>query len=493
MNTDLSLIRLQADVPVCEISEINFPALHPFDRMRVVMEQMFFAEFLINTTNAKHYGQYLAHLKNVVNTLPDHITEDNEAINSLYKEGMAGFDKDGSYNNTLSYQVLNAIFTEKPLTYSGCPYYTGSMNQIFLEEFAAAYLTKYDTINHPDGQLYNAAIFIPDEVLMKTRHSNNKLPYICTFLKSFRVTKFDATMNNSRDLVGYLSHFTMEAYTPEDLVGIMASFSLDHSRIRLHGTNYDMMPEQYMGKPCVSDICFDLVTGSTFAGASAGDKPVDYLAFVQMAETMITSGRLGNVGDYVLFGELLSKMGETSKTVNYFIKPGSLISASEAQAFRESQFAKFVRDKFSPGMAAIEDDATDEDTPDDETSEDTSLQEEGNVEATPTTEEDPSALGDSGDMMDNEESSNAERANPTLDPDMMLLELAQPSETMSDYIYREMVGKRISYILKNPPANARPNDLLMLKRWKSRWLYLASIACLRDFLARVSLRLTDAR
>ena len=80
---------------------------------------------------------------------------------------------------------------------------------------------------------------------------------------------------------------------------------------------------------------------------------------------------------------------------------------------------------------------------------------------------------------------------PPLDPKMMLLELANPTQSMSDYIYREMVARRISYIIKNPPENALPNDILMLKRWRSRWLYLASIACLRDFLSRVSIRLSD--
>ena len=81
---------------------------------------------------------------------------------------------------------------------------------------------------------------------------------------------------------------------------------------------------------------------------------------------------------------------------------------------------------------------------------------------------------------------------PTIDPQKMLIELASPDETMSEYIFRETVARRISDILRNPPENARPNDLLMLKRWRSRWLYLASISCLRDFLTRVSIRLSDA-
>ena len=73
-----------------------------------------------------------------------------------------------------------------------------------------------------------------------------------------------------------------------------------------------------------------------------------------------------------------------------------------------------------------------------------------------------------------------------------MLELAGTKETLSDYIFRETVARRISNLLKNPPENAMPNDLLTLKRWKSRWLFLASVACIRDFLTRISLRLSDA-
>ena len=62
---------------------------------------------------------------------------------------------------------------------------------------------------------------------------------------------------------------------------------------------------------------------------------------------------------------------------------------------------------------------------------------------------------------------------------------------MSDYLYREIVAQRIGTLIKNPPRNAHPNDILMLKRWRSRWLYLASVACLRDFLTRISLRLSN--
>jgi hypothetical protein len=157
---------------------------------------------------------------------------------------------------------------------------------------------------------------------------------------------------------------------------------------------------------------------------------------------MIKTGHLGAVKDTELFGELLTKIGEHQDIVNYFTKPITKISATEALAFRTSVYADIVSDRFSPGCESME-----------------------------------------------EEEDNS-KVQPEIDPSKMLLELAKPSEPMSDYIYRETVSRRISNLLKSPPENAMPNDLLMLKRWRSRWLYLASISCLRDFLTRVSLRLS---
>jgi hypothetical protein len=80
---------------------------------------------------------------------------------------------------------------------------------------------------------------------------------------------------------------------------------------------------------------------------------------------------------------------------------------------------------------------------------------------------------------------------PTIDPKLMLLEMASPDESLSDYIFRETVSLRIDNFLRNPPENASPNDLLMLKRWRSSWLWLTSISCLRDFLTRLKLRLSN--
>ena len=180
--------------------------------------------------------------------------------------------------------------------------------------------------------------------------------------------------------------------------------------------------------------------------------------------------------DYELFGALLTLLGDDPNIVNYFVQPDAKsITGEEAYAFRTSMYADCIPDRVIVAMeAAMEDDIAD--TGDGTT-------DEGNTSMGET---------DTGTVVDDTQPEQpAEQEKPEINPDKMLLELASPNETMTDYIYREMISRRITAILQNPPESARPNDLLMLKRWKSRWIYLTSIACLRDFLSRVSIRLSE--
>ena len=121
-------------------------------------------------------------------------------------------------------------------------------------------------------------------------------------------------------------------------------------------------------------------------------------------------------------------------------------------------------------------------------SEDEDTSEEPKDDATENDSEDSI---DSNNQDDVEETQKQDIHKPSIDPTMMLLEMASPDETLSDYIFRETVSMRIDNFLKNPPENASPNDLLMLKRWRSSWMWLTSISCLKDFLTRLSLRLSN--
>ena len=241
-----------------------------------------------------------------------------------------------------------------------------------------------------------------------------------------------------------------------------------------------------------ADICFDLVTGSSYVKYKAGlytNAVQDLLAFVK---AKVSDNTLAPLNDYELFGELLARCNESTDLVNYFIKPITLVTSTEAFAFRSSDYAKFIHDRLDPSMEAMEEDTEDTEA-EEETETGTGTDPESQDDSTSTDEPDMSETTSDDTSMDQSDKSVTAEPDkkPQIDPDQMLLELAKPNELMSDYIFREIVARRISNIIKNPPENALPNDLLMLKRWRSRWLYLASISCLRDFLTRVSIRLSN--
>ena len=241
-----------------------------------------------------------------------------------------------------------------------------------------------------------------------------------------------------------------------------------------------------------------MVTGSSYVSPSpsGSERIVDLASFKASLFNQIKSGKLQSPKDSKLFGDLLSRLGENCDLVNYFVKDINHISAQEAFAFRKSMLASIIKDRFVVSMEADDETAPADDTANtgDDASgtdgTDTTDDAADTGDASPDLGGTDELAGGTSDPDDTED--KPEKVKPQIDPDKMLLELSNPqSEPMTDYVYREIVAQRISNLIKQPPRNARPNDIVMLKRWKSRWLYLASIACLRDFLTRVSLRLSN--
>ena len=422
-------------------------ALQPFDQMKFVLEQSIYRDYL---TECCGDSIIIADLTRTVNThyhsLPNKILTRDIPLNTLYSEGMtilATIDQ-GGWLNEDNIRSIWRIFSHAPMQTYYNSLYSSTMTYNFLVQwFLLHNACKFLTKEYPDGKVYNCAIYVPQVKMHKCADSEQVLPDNCVVIElapksmeSFDISETkDYTVSGLCDLIG---RFDMRRYTLDDLMGILASFSIDHSR-------YVMTNCKDRGTNVIPDICYDLVTGSSFVFLdSAGKNRIpDLDNWLRTIKDMILNGKLKTTQDNELFGEFLTKISSNTDLVNYFTKPITQISATEALAFRSSTFADFISDRLIAGNEDLD-------------------------------ESEPSE----------------KKVLPEIDPNKMLLELASPSETMSDYIYRETVANRISMILKNPPENAMPNDLLMLKRWRSRWLYLASISCLRDFLTRVSLRLS---
>lgn len=464
--------------------QFNIRALHPFDAMKVILEQAIYADYLLTYASSTH--TVLDVIKNtqlLLGYLPSKMSYENTALIPLYENGVK-IAKAILEDNLQQYRALHldprdckdlaAIFNQPVMKNYINREYVPTITESFLTTWVSAREGIYDKEIYPNAILQEAVLMIPSSVVLKnydplkaTSQNNDYGVVINLYPRAFGEFTLGQQAKNLSD---FIALFNMDVHTVDSLIAVFAAFSIDHDQYVM--TN----ARGYQGFS-IADVCFDLVTGSSFVNQdSAGLIQVrDSYVFFEALKRQISAGRLRMVEDCELFGELLRRTGASQDLVNYFIKPISLISAAEAFAFRSSEYATFMDDRFVVGMAAL-----------DETSgEDTTSTEEGTDTASEGTEE------TAPDSDFSEETTSAEEDKPQIDPKMMLLELVKPSETMSDFLYRELVSRRINAILKNPPENAMPNDLIMLKRWRSRWIYLASVACLRDFLTRVSIRLSD--
>jgi hypothetical protein len=59
------------------------------------------------------------------------------------------------------------------------------------------------------------------------------------------------------------------------------------------------------------------------------------------------------------------------------------------------------------------------------------------------------------------------------------------AHTLDSYLYRREVGYIIENLLKNPPSDVTTEDLAVLKRLKTQWLYLLSISSIHEILTKV--------
>lgn len=427
-------------------------ALHPFDQMKFVLEQYIYDDYLRSTCGVSLVTDDLRKtIDSYSRNLPNKILTKDIPLNSLYQQGLKLIDffksKVKTYIPEDQCFNLYQIFAHAPMQTYYNSLYTCTMNKMFLDEYLFSFYYWINKNEFPEETMHECALFVPQMELVKGCETEQRTPdthqaIVLTprFMESFGRKNMNRDSINRDNLGSLFDKFDMRRYTLDEVLCMLAGFSLDHSKYVMTNASIARV------NPSFADICYDLVTGSSFVDLdSAGKNRIpDLDNWLKSITRMISNGKLKTGQDNELFGQFLAKIGSSADLVNYFSKPITQISATEALAFRSSTFAGIFSDRLVAGTEDLEESDTKKTT----------------------------------------------KSLPEIDPDKMLLEIANPDETMSDYIYRETVASRISMILDNPPANARPNDLLILKRWRAKWLYLASISCLRDFLTRISLRLS---
>ena len=505
ITTHSKIIPFNDSEPRSTYYRFSLDDLHPFDRMKCVLEQWFFYSYLKETTTSTStIPSFKDSLDLYTSELPGTIPGIHGALEEMYQLGIRLIQQlQNEQYTSVSYMDAYVIFNQPPMDKNelfqivyDSRLYTSSMTQVFLVEWFATIGKMYEFEDYPEGVIHSAAFYVPNAEVVQNYNpevakEENQDYSVCVNLEARPIVSFKLKpmMENIPGVFGILDRCTFTTGTPlriDDIIGYLASFSIDHDR-------YIMKFMDPQAPRSVVDVCYDLVTGSSFTQNNAGVL-VDHGIFIQLMQRYVTEHQLLPCQDSELFGALIEKLGADPKVVNYFVQPDEAVTGAEAFAFRRSEYASLFAAKFFPGMEADDEEAPedqpdDEEEPGDDQEDDQEQQTSPEVEDTVTgTEEDEPTQ----EPMDPESDTAEEPSEkPEIDPDKMLLELVQPNETLADYIYREMVSRRITAILQNPPESARPNDLLMLKRWKSRWLYLTSIACLRDFLSRVSIRLSE--
>lgn len=481
--------------------------LHTFDQMKVVLEQAIYLDYLQKcsvTTTLKDYRQNVV---SMFNKLPTKLYDADDVIrNTLYDTGYNATKKliyndptkllvDGTIN---AYDIYNIFRQNNATAYYGNRY-VSTMTKDFLDLWIASTCGWYNTEEFPDGITHNCALYRPEVTMCSIKENINAYisQDVCITLTPVVMSSFnlrDAKNNNRNCLSCYLTNFNMRTFSLDDIIGLYASFAIDHDK-------YVMTNSSDSVKITMADICFDMITGSSYVSVytpTGKARIVDFELWVKFVKNLIDSNKLQPAQDNKLFGELLNKIGESELLVNFFTKDIDHITAQEALTFRNSVYKSLIQ---KHAFVSMEDDTEDDDTSsEDENTEDTDNQ--NNDTSDDTTDDELDTGNSTGDLGGTDEMNNVDskedtdqptkKVKPQIDPSKMLLEISNPqNEVLSDYLYREIVSQRIGTLIKNPPRNAHPNDIIMLKRWRSRWLYLASVSCLRDFLTRISLRLSN--
>lgn len=479
--------------------------LHPFDRMKVVLEQAIYLDYLQKcsvTTTLKDYRQNVV---SMFNQLSDKIFDNDDVIRTtLYSTGYNAIRKlihgdptkllvDGTIN---AYDIYNIFRQNNATAYYGNRY-VSTMTKDFLDLWIASTCGWYNSEEFPDGITHNCALYRPEVTICSIKENINAYisQDVCITLTPVVMSSFnlrDAKNNNRNCLSCYLTNFNMRTFSLDDIIGLYASFAIDHDK-------YVMTNSSDSAKITMADVCFDMITGSSYVSVytpTGKARIVDFELWIKFVKNLVDANKMRPAQDNKLFGELLNKIGESELLVNFFTKDIDHITAQEAFAFRNSVYKSLIE---KHTFISMEDDTEDDTTDDTDvgTSDETTDTETNSEDDTDLdTDNSTGDLGGTDEMnsMDSKEDNDkpTKKVKPQIDPSKMLLEISNPqNEVMSDYLYREIVAQRIGTLIKNPPRNAHPNDIIMLKRWRSRWLYLASVACLRDFLTRISLRLSN--
>lgn len=479
--------------------------LHPIDAIKVLLEQYMLAEYLRITECRDTAVAIEQRASELLSELPTRLTGKMVYFSDFYKHGLELVNNLAArrYNDLEPVDILAFFNYNTEMQYDDTLYH-GTIPEDFLYQILN-FICGYKNLDiFPDGKLIGCNFYTPSirAVTVPFKEINDiSNKYRCVVeLNPVPAASFDA-LGETGDLLQVIERYSFPEFTMYEMIGILANFGIERYR-------YDMTNFGHANTRPIQDVCFDIVV-TGYPGSKLSQIPFnagecgkchDLMTFVRMVD----AGKLralycaGGMCDQ--FKNFLIYFGYTPQLVNYFSNPVSKCGALESFKYDNCEIKSlFANHKYLAGLAAddsanLEDDEdTGQDTDVNKTEASNNSQEDAPNEEEETTSEDMDFTegDDTGDTSTtNDTEPDKVDRRPEIDPKFMLLELGSPAESLSDFLYRDLVSRRISYVLKNPPENARPDVLQLLKAWKNQWLFIVSIPTIRDFLSRIALRIS---
>lgn len=464
------------------------------EKIQFILYQSVYCMYLkmIHTSPTKlvyEYIQSIEHMMNQLNPNPNLSSTDKEIYNAIYH-----ILKHGNSNNVTWKQI------DEVLSYPCSHEVIKTMvpHRDFYLPLLSARGYGYPSDVYLEGKKPSAILLTPElipimgvtdtHIVEKRAHGgiksiyhntdatgNRKIPpyaiiyfhqtvlpdYDFNLVRKLENTESKVTLN----FFEYLSGFNLSSMDLDAIIGRLASFAIEKGK-------YATSPGSYND---IFSAAYDTITGSNTLNYKKITPPD---AFFKMLNRLNEYHRIGNLEDTKVFSIFISKCDMDPDVSGYLAKPAKLISANEALAFRNSDLVNFIPDKmlnltiYKKATEAMED--GDIPPEDDALNTDDQIPEDPDAANFP---DDNIPLGDG--------------TPPPRDPLKLLLELADPSETLADVIYKKLVSARIRDLLKNTPKELPIKEVLLLKKWLTHWINLVSVNSVKDFLSRLSFRLND--
>jgi len=473
-------------------SELILPMLSPVDRARAVFEQVVYAHYIKHT------------VRNITACLEDYFSEVQEMVNSLPKVAQSNYNLSEVYGtaidaihnfphgNYATYHNLLSMPTESKLWEPTFP--------------AEAYLPYFHQLGcgHPVSEEYgevlpNAVLLVPTlEKYHRPVSDVLSAPETGIRIQFRRISFGDYAFTGQIPIFRYNSHnheellcnlltnMNMTDWDIDKLIGLFSMFTVEPGKYHMKA------PSLYVRG--ISDVCYDIVMNPAKRKPKSCkmDTRVSGVGiFLNMLRKLYEQHRIANPADMKVFAVFLSKCDGlfNRQLIDYFYKPASEITAMEANAFKQSEFSQYMEYKLSAGMEAIASEDGDIDTSNDEPiEEDMDMDDSGDLDSSLGEDQDQGGLGSTDLPLGDSADTPLKR-----DPLRQLIELAKPTEGLSDYLYRRLVLQRMLTVISNPPRSLTTAELTIMKRWVTYWINLLSVASIKDFLSRLSFQLMDIK